>query len=109
MATSYKVLGQSSPSANSDTTLYTVPGFTSVIVSSLTICNRDSSSATYRVAIRPAGETLAAKHYAFYDVTLDRNSTQAPVLGWALSEGDVVTVRCSTTSVSFSLFGTELT
>ena len=109
MATSYKVLGQSSPSANTDTDLYTVPAFTSVVVSSLTICNRDSASATYRVAIRPGGETLASKHYAFYDVTLDRNSTQAPVLGWSLSDGDVVTVRSSTTSVSFSLFGTELT
>ena len=65
-----KVLGQSNPSATTATTLYTVPALKEAVVSSISICNLASSSATYRIAIRPAGATLANTHYLAYDVTV---------------------------------------
>ena len=62
MAATYKVLGQSAPSATTETTLYTVPSSTSSIVSTITVCNRDTASGTFRIAIRPAGASLANQH-----------------------------------------------
>jgi hypothetical protein len=109
MATSYKVLGQAVAVAGSDTTLYTVPTATEAVVSSITVCNRDSASATFRIAVRPDGETLANKHYVIYDVTIDRNSTQALTLGITLNAADVITIRASANTVTFNAYGTEIT
>jgi hypothetical protein len=49
MATTYKVLGQSNPSATTATTLYTVPSATSTIVSTITVANLAGSAATFRI------------------------------------------------------------
>lgn len=108
MATTYKVLGQSAPSATTATTLYTVPSATSTVVSTITVCNRDSASATYRVAVRPAGVALANNHYLVYDASLTGNSTDTLTLGITLAATDVITVYASTANFSFSAFGSEL-
>lgn len=109
MTTVYKVLGQSNPALNTDTTLYTTPGATSTIVSTLTICNQLGASATYRIAVRPAGAALAAVHYLVYEGVLGAYDTVALTLGITLAATDVVTVRASSSTVSFSLFGAEVT
>lgn len=108
MPTTYKVLGQSAPSATSATTLYTVPAATSAVVSTLSACNRASSGATYRVAVRPAGATLANQHYLVFDATLPPLSTDTLTLGMTLAAADVVTVYASTANLSFNLFGSEI-
>lgn len=108
MATTYKVLGQSAPSATTATTLYTVPAATSTVVSTISVCNRDSASAQYRVAIRPAGATLANQHYIVYDASLTGNSTDTVTIGVTLATTDIITVYASTANFSFSAFGSEL-
>lgn len=108
MPTIYKVLGQSAPSATTDTTLYTVPAATDAIVSSLVIANRDSSSATFRVAVRPAGAALANQHYIAYDVTVGANDSTVLTLGLTLDATDVITVRASSANLSFSAYGSEI-
>lgn len=108
MATAYKVLGQSNPSATTATTLYTVPSSTSTILSTITICNQTSTSGTYRVAIRPAGATLAAQHYVAYDVVIAGNDTTALTLGLTLAATDVVTIYASAATMSFNAYGSEL-
>jgi hypothetical protein len=108
MATIYKVLGQSSPTATTDTTLYTVPAATSAVVSTLSICNRGAST-TFRVAIRPAGATIANQHYIVYDNWVNQYDTVFLTLGVTLAETDVVTVYAGAATLSFSLFGSELT
>lgn len=110
MPAAYKVLGQSNPAATTDTTLYTVPSATSSVVSTLTICNQSTTAdATYRVAIRPAGATLAASHYVVFDATVFAADTVILTIGMTLAATDVVTIRASTANVSFSLFGSEIT
>ena len=109
MTTTYKVLGQSNPAATTATTLYTVPASTSVVVSTLTVCNQSGSPATYRVAVRPAGAALAAAHYLAYDAVLDQSDMQALTLGITLATTDVLTVYASSASLSFGLFGSEIT
>ena len=102
-----KVLGQVNPSATTATTLYTVPSSKSAVISTLTICNQAATSATYRIAVRPAGATLAALHYVAYDVSLGASDSTALTLGITLATTDVVTVYASTATVSFHAYGDE--
>lgn len=108
MATAYKVLGQSAPSATTATDLYTVPSATQAIISSLVVCNRSASNVTYRIAVRPAGAALANSHYVAYDVTVGASDSTTLTLGLALEATDVVTVYASTADLTFSAFGSEI-
>jgi hypothetical protein len=104
----YKVLGQSAPSATTATTLYTVPSATEAVISTITVANRGSSAATYRISIRPNGATQANEHYIAYDASLPANDTIALTLGLTMDAADVMTVYASSASVSFGLFGSEI-
>ena len=107
MANIYKVLGQLNPTANTATTLYTVPAATSAVCSTIAICNQGAST-TVRVAIRPAGAALAAQHYIVYDTGINTTDTIFLTIGTSLAATDVVTVYANTANISFSLFGSEI-
>lgn len=102
-----KVLGQANPSAITATTLYTVPSAKSAVVSTLVVANLSTSAATYRVAIRPGGATLANTHYIAYDVALSANDSTALTLGITLATTDIITVYASSANVNFTAFGDE--
>lgn len=108
MPTIYKVLGNSNPSATTATTLYTVPSSTDTVVSTITICNQASTAGTFRIAVRPAGASLAASHYVAYDTPIAANDTVALTLGITLDATDVITVYASSASMSFLAFGSEI-
>jgi len=108
MALTYKVLAQSSPSATTNTDIYTVGAGKQAVISTITVANRSATARTYRIAVRPAGATLANQHYIAYDVTLNGNDTTALTLGITLNTTDVVTVYASTTDLSFGIFGSEI-
>ena len=108
MATTYKVLGQSNPSATTATTLYTVPSATQAVVSTIVIANLAASSATFRIAVRVAGATLANSQYVAYDVTVGASDSTALTLGITLGAADVVTVYASTANLTFTAFGSEI-
>lgn len=107
MASTYKVLGQVVPSATTATTLYTVPSATSSVASTLTVCNQGVTT-NIRVAVRPAGATLATQHYIIYDRYLDAGDSLFLTLGLTLATTDVVTVYSGTATVSFNLYGSEI-
>ena len=107
MASTYKVLAQSAPSATTNTDVYTVGSGKSAVVSTITVCNR-STAATYRIAIRVAGATLANEDYIAYDSTVPANDTISLTIGVTLAATDVVTVYASTANLSFNLFGAEI-
>jgi hypothetical protein len=109
MATVYKILGQVNPSATTNTTLYTVPADTQAVVSTIVVANLDDASATYRIALRPAGETIANKHYIAYDVSVGASDSTTLTLGITLAATDVITIYGSTADLSFSVFGSEIT
>lgn len=108
MPTTYKVLGQQAPAATTATTLYTVPAATSTIVSSIVIANRAATSATFRIAIRPAGAALANQHYIAYDVTVGASDSTVLTLGVTLATTDVITVYASTANLTFNAYGSEI-
>jgi len=108
MAIAYKVLAQSAPSATTNTDIYTVGADKQAVVSTITVSNRSASARSYRIAVRPAGATLANQHYIAYDVAIAANDTTALTLGITLTATDVVTVYASTTDLSFGIFGSEI-
>lgn len=107
MATTYKVLGQAHPAAITDTTLYTVPAATSAVCSTIAICNMGAST-TYRIAIRPAGSSIADQHYLAYEAAINQYDTVLLTIGVTLATTDVVTVRAATADVTFQLYGSEI-
>lgn len=109
MPAAYKVLGQSNPAATTLTTLYTVPASTSTIISTLSVANLSASAITFRVAIRPAGATVANQHYVAYDAAVAANDSVFLTLGVSLAATDVVSVFASTANVAFAAFGSEIT
>lgn len=108
MPTTYKVLGQSNPSATTLTSLYTVPSSTSTVISTVTIANLANSSGTFRVAVRPAGESIANKHYIAYDITIAALDTLTLTLGVTLATTDVISVYASSSTMAFAAYGSEI-
>ena len=109
MAQTIKVLGQSSPSAATLTTLYTVPALSSTVGSSIVICNTSTVATSFRVAVRPAGASISNEHYIYYDVPIAGNDTFIATVGLTLATTDVVSVYATLATLSFNLFGTENT
>lgn len=108
MATNYKVLGQSAQDADVVIDLYTVPANTQAVVSTIVIANRHTQAATYRIAIRPNGATLANQHYIAYDVLVGASDSVTLTLGITLDAADVITVRASSDLLTFNAFGSEI-
>jgi len=109
MGETLKVLGQSSPAANTLTDLYTVPALTQVACSSIAVCNQTAAPIKFRVSVAVAGAADATKQYLYFDVTLGKNDTFLAVLGISLGAADVVRVQADAVNVSFNLFGAEVT
>jgi hypothetical protein len=109
MATAYKVLGQSAPTATTDTDVYTVPSATQSVLSTIVVCNRGASAGSFRLAIRPAGAAISNEHYIAYDVSINANDATTLTLGVTLEATDVVTAYCSSGDMSVNIFGTEIT
>lgn len=109
MPTTYKVLGQSNPSATTENILYTVPSSTQSVVSSVTICNQAATSATFRIAVRPSADaTTIGKHYLVYGTTIAANDTIVLTMGITLAAGDKILAYASTANLSFAAYGSEL-
>jgi glucose-6-phosphate dehydrogenase assembly protein OpcA len=108
MPTIYKVLGQSNPAATTLTTLYTAPAATQAVVSSIVIANLAASTATFRIAVRPAGASIADSQYIAYDITVGASDSTVLTLGLTLAATDVLSVYASTTTIAFSAYGSEI-
>jgi hypothetical protein len=109
MANAYKVLGQLFPATQTLSTLYTVPGATSTVCSSVAICNQGNIATTYRLAVRPAGASISSAHYLVYGAPISPTDTIILTVGLSLAATDVVSVWTNANIISFSLFGTEIT
>ena len=108
MATTYKVLGQSKPSAATNTTLYTVPAATAAVISTLAICNDSASAGVYRVAIA-ASATPAAAEYILYGGSVRPNETTFVTLGLTAQATKQLVVYTASANLIFSAFGSEIT
>jgi hypothetical protein len=108
MATAYKVLGQSAPSATTATSLYTVPASTEAVISTISVCNRGTATGTFRISVRPNGDAQANQHYLVFDASAAAKDTLFLTVGATMDASDVLTVYASTADFSFNAYGSEI-
>jgi hypothetical protein len=109
MAIAYKILGQVSPAAATTATLYTVPGSTQAVCSTLAICNTGNTSTTYNVQARIAGASTSTAQYIVSGSVVSANDTVFLTVGMSLAATDVVSVYSPLANIAFNLFGSEIT
>lgn len=109
MADTIKVLSQTTPGATTLTDSYTVPALTSAIISSIVICNQSAVATAFRVSIAVAGATDVAKQYIYYDIAIAGNATFIATVGISLATTDVIRVYNTLATLSFNVFGVEIT
>lgn len=109
MADTFKVLGQAFPLERVLTDAYTVPGATSTVVSTFKAANQAATATTFRVTVAVAGAADEAKQCIYPDVALAANDTFSATEGWTMAATDVVRVQSANGSVSFNIFGSEIT
>ena len=108
MATTYKVLGQAYPTAATLTSLYTVPSATQTVVSTVVATNQSANTDSVRIAIRPAGASVANQHYIAYNVLVPSNGNLSFQFGITLATTDVISIYSLNGTTSFSAFGSEI-
>jgi hypothetical protein len=109
MATTYKILAQSSPVATTPTLLYGPVGTgIQTVMSTLAVCNRGNTSTTYRISIRENGAADSSKQYIVFDASVPATSTITYTLGITLKAGDAVYIYSGTNNLSFNAFGSEI-
>ena len=102
-----QVLGSVSPSANTDTDLFTVTGAYGAVISSIYACNTNSSPVAIRVAVIPDGGSLTSENYLYYDIPVPGNDTLAATVGINLELGGKVVVRAASSGVAFNAYGMQ--
>ena len=110
MPTTYKRLNAAATTTagtNNAQTLYTNNG-TTAIVSTIVVCNTSGAAAQYRICVN-SGTSFAAAGYIAYDATVAANDTVYITAGITLdTTNKYLLVSASSTSVSFSAFGAEI-
>jgi hypothetical protein len=107
MPSVYKILGTQRTSTND---VYTVPSSTEAVVSTIFICNRGATAATYSISVRPtAATTEAIQHFIVSGVTIPGNDTVTITAGIALSADNTIKFTTASSNLSISAFGTEIT
>jgi hypothetical protein len=108
MPTSYKVLAQGLTTADTSTTLYTVPSSTQAVVSTITVTNLQSSPANYSMRIKVSNAANDDKQLLFVDNPLSGSETNVISAGISLATGDVVAISGTTSLISINLYGSEI-
>lgn len=98
------VLGKSDLSANTNTSLYTVPTG-NYTIATINICNRGTSTANIRIAVAASG-TPANSEYIEYDVALAPKGVLERT-GVVIGEDQIIVVRSSQASVTAMTYGIE--
>lgn len=108
MIQTQKVLGQSNLVATTLTDIYTVPASTSAVISTITLCNTNTSACAVRVSVAKAGAVDILAQYVLYDQAVDSKSTYVLTIGMTLAAGDVVRCQSTLAGTSVNIFGIEV-
>ena len=109
MTTTYKRLGAVDLNGTIGTAevVYDCPDATSAVVSSVVICNRGATAATYRVGVSTT-TSYEDSGYLAYGATVPANDSIVLTLGIVLdATNDNLLASSDSTSVSVSAFGVE--
>lgn len=109
MAIAYKPAQvQGTASVSTYATLYQCPADTEAVVSTIIICNTDSSAATYRIGLDTEAGTPSSSEWLVYDTSVAANDTICLTLGVCLDAGKYIRVSSSANTVTFSAFVSEI-
>jgi hypothetical protein len=109
MATTYKVLGQLNPTANTLSNVYTVPSATQAVISTITVCNQSASNASYSISVSNNGVADNASHYIIRGGVVPAADSIGITLGLTLDASDQVRCNTNSANISFNIFGSEIT
>lgn len=97
-------VGASDLAVTTNTSVYTCPSNTFSVVT-VSICNRNSTSATVRLALAAAGAPTTAE-YLEYDVQLVGNGTLERT-GLVMAAGQIIVAYSNVTGVNVVVYGIE--
>ena len=111
MADTLRILGQIALTvATTEEQLYKVPANTSATISSIFVANIGSSDQTFIISIDKGDAGGGDDEELIYkDVTVLGNDTFIVTAGITLAATDSVNVNGSSTNLTFSIFGVEVT
>ena len=96
-------LAISNPAATTDTTLFTASS--QMLVSVIATNKSTTTSTDIRVWVQPSGSSSASQYaYIVYDIAVGQ-SNSLETFRFAVNQNDVVKIRSSTASASFSAYG----
>lgn len=98
------ILGQASPAALNNTTVYTVPAATTA-VATISIANTTTTPSLVRVAIAASG-TPSSSEYIEYDTLIDANGVLERS-GIVMNATKAVVVYATSAGLSVSVYGYE--
>jgi hypothetical protein len=108
MADFLKILGQAALPAAILTNVYTVPAGRSCTISTITVCNGNTTNNTFRISVAIAGAADTSRQYIYFEQLVEANSTFASTIGITLSAGDVVRAYSSNEGLCVNIFGVEV-
>ena len=90
--------------------LYVAPAATSVVISSIVVANRSTSTRTFTLKAAPGGAADANLHTLYGAVSLTKNNTFIATVGITLAATDKLRVQADAAgALSVTVFGTEYT
>jgi hypothetical protein len=108
VADACKILGLGSPITPGQVLDgYVCPSAKYAVVSSILVCNRNVTTATFRIAVVKGGIATAPDHYIYYDLPILGNDTFVATIGITLATGDVVRWSTGAAGLNFHLYGVE--
>lgn len=108
-----KVLGQATPSDTNAVSIYSPASpVVSTEITSIFICNTDSSQHSYRIFLDDDGTTYNTTTALFYDKTINGNETSIPLSGTSVFmnnlSGNLAVRTNSANNLTFTVLGIEL-
>jgi hypothetical protein len=109
MADTIRLLGQAALVATTLTDIYTVPGATQTVLSTISICNRGGSATTFRISFAINGAADSNEQYLYFDLPIPANDTFVATIGITLDASDVVRAFAGNANLTVQVFGVEIT
>ena len=111
MSQSFKILGQITSVANTQSNVYIVPANTATVVNSIMIANQAGANQSYSLIVMPGtnySSPAANTYYVIRGGVSPANDVITINLGLTLPANTVLAANTNSSSLSFSAFGVEI-
>jgi hypothetical protein len=108
VADALRVLGQAAPAATTLVDLLTMGAGKSATISSVVVCNRGSTTTTFRISVAIAGAADTPAQYLYYELPIIGQDTFIATVGITLAATDKLRAYAGNASLSFNVFGVEV-